>query len=739
MSRRTKILIGVAAYFCISSPIAYILIKNTDMLLLELSVYSVLSVAIVFSAIFLNTRYVKQNYEDERTMLYNMLEDVDAMIALWSPDKGVLNVNECFTMITGYDLEALSNTQLWQSVFRYEPSQNDETICADKETTIFSSENQQLNILWKTTKIEDCNAGCVYMSIGVDLSELSAIQDELCASQRRMELSMELSGIGLLYRLVGSDMYFMSKNLQKLLGFSSENVSVIEFREKIHPRDKNIYDTYLANTEERAFDELHKVTSIEIRIECMDGGYHWFNYRYQASDYFGSKSLAVGGCLIDISKDKEKDTLIEKMAYIDEVTQIFNRNRFMIMGQETYSCAKDLGLSYWMVIFDVDKFHIINDTCGYQNGNALLKAIAIEILKKLSDGGFCARIGGDNFAVIIKDNGDDNLPLLIIKEIQNSLLSLCVDIFANQTITVSAGYCKMPADGADFAEILEHAEFALRLGENPRANIVRYDNSVHDRIIARSQLEKELQKALDNNELVLYYQPKISLSDNKVVGMEALIRWVKPDGSIIPPGLFIPVAENSYLITRISEFVVNEACRQNYEWQKMGLPKVSVSVNLTSVDFYQTDVCKTIQDAIDTTGLSPEWLEVELTESLALKDVDQAIRQMNELREIGINLSMDDFGTGYSSLSYIQILPITLLKLDRSFIMYLEEDDISRQIVTAVINICKSKKIRIIAEGIETLAQAEILKISGCDHAQGYLFGKPMPSKQFEEYLRKAI
>jgi len=170
----------------------------------------------------------------------------------------------------------------------------------------------------------------------------------------------------------------------------------------------------------------------------------------------------------------------------------------------------------------------------------------------------------------------------------------------------------------------------------------------------------------------------------------------------------------------------------------MGLPNINISVNLSSVDFYQTDVCKTIQDAITSSGLSPEWLEVELTESLALKDVDQAVRQMNELNEIGVNISMDDFGTGYSSLSYIQILPIAMLKLDRSFIMFLESDAISREIVSSVINICKSKKIQIIAEGIETIGQAQILKIAGCDLAQGYYFGKPMPSAIFEEFLRKA-
>jgi len=218
--------------------------------------------------------------------------------------------------------------------------------------------------------------------------------------------------------------------------------------------------------------------------------------------------------------------------------------------------------------------------------------------------------------------------------------------------------------------------------------------------------------------------------------MEALIRWIKPDGTVIPPSDFIPVAENSMLITQISRFVLREACRQNKEWHDMGLGPVTVSINLSAIDFYQTNVTETIRSTLEETGLEAKYLDVELTESLALKDIDHAISQMQEIKNLGVKLSMDDFGTGYSSLSYIQMLPISLLKLDRSFIVYLEDDEISREIVSAVIRIAKSKKIETIAEGIETVGQGEILKKSGCDYAQGYFFGKPMPADRFEEFLR---
>lgn len=735
--KNTKTLLSVVLYFLFTVPSMYLLVNLYSPSVIFI-IYGLVSIAFICILVHVNSRSVQSYYINECTMLYDILEDVDAMIIVWTSDYDVVNVNDCFTRKTGYTATEFKKLQLLQATVPVTDENGEllpqSEICSDKQTTIPSKSGSELTAFWKTNLIKDSANEKTYMSIGIDLTEMTSIKSKLCASESRFEISMELSEIGLLYKQLNSDEYYMSKNLESILGFKSQTVKVDEFREMIHPNDKSVFDTYLNSSVERA----NVVTSIELRIKCADGGYHWFNYRYKLSDYFGDNSIAIGGSLIDISKDKQKDILIEKMAYIDEITQIFNRNRFMMMGQETYQCSKELDLSYWLMIFDVDKFHIINDTCGYQNGNVLLKEIALVILKELSEGGFCARIGGDNFAIILRDNGDDSGPMKIIQRIQASLSSLSVDVFSNQTITASAGYCKLPTDGADFSEILEHAEFALRLGENPRSNIVRYDNTVHDKIIAKSALEKEIHNALQSKQLHLFYQPKINLSDNTIMGAEALIRWIKPDGTIINPNSFIPIAENSNLITKISEFVVNEACRQNKIWQDMGLPPINISVNLSSTDFYQTDVCKTIQDAIDISGLNPKWLEIELTETLALKDVDQAIKQMTELNDIGVRISMDDFGTGYSSLSYIQVLPINVLKLDRSFIMYLEDDEISRQIVSSVINICKSKKIGIVAEGIETLGQAQILKNAGCDLAQGYYFGRPMASGAFEDYLRKA-
>ena len=688
----------------------------------------------------------KRKIQKNKKMISSLLENINAMAIIWESDLSFVNVNSHFTDTTGFTNEDLKDIEILHNILPKEAYMKNQLDAflekKDNQMEIVTKNNKHIISTWNNSVIKSRRSSSLIMSIGVDVTEAAEMQKEITSysksladSEDRYTLSMELSEIGILLRKKDSNNFFISKQLQLMLGIKSDYISITGLREKVHPNDAILFDAFcdisLINS------DPHKIHNLEMRIFSHDKTYRWYSFRYKISLDENGEPLTIGGAIIDISNDKEKDSLIEKMAYIDEVTEIYNRNKFMLIGEETFDCANDLGLSYWVIVIDIDKFHIINDTCGYQNGNRLLKEVAITILRNTTVGGFGARIGGDNFALIIKDDGDINLPVKTIKQIQSELKDLANDVFSNQTITCSGGYCKMPDDGEEFANILDHAEFALSVNDDARGNITRYDSKLYFKIIAGNTLEIELAKALDNNELVLYYQPKINLANGKVFGVEALIRWIKPDGTIIPPNYFIPVAEKSLLITRISDFVIYEACRQNKEWQDLGLPFITVSINLTSVDFYQTDVKDSISSALSQTGLAAEWLEVELTESLALKDVEQAIHQMKELKKLGVKLAMDDFGTGYSSLSYIQVLPITLLKLDRSFIMYLEDDEVSREIVSAVIKIAKSKKIETIAEGIETLAQAQILKQSGCDHAQGFFFGKPMPAPEFVEFMKK--
>ncbi len=711
--------------------------------------FAISAAVLTLIAVVCIRHFTKERIIRDRENILRIMQSLNTMAILWDSDFRYIEANAELTKNIGYTSEDLADMKTLQKVLppdAFAPSLQAIVNSRDEEFTVIAKGGAKVNTIWNTSIISSSESknrqSCLMLSIGLDISETVRMKEdlikyskELAESENRYALSMGLSEIGLLLKEPGKSGYYISDQLMDMLGLNVSEISEGVLRARFHPSDImtfNALQSAMVSHYSESGDSIH---STEFRLLSADNTYHWYQFRYKISPAETKLLANIGGAVIDVTKDKEKDSIIEKMAYIDDVTQIFNRNKFMQIGQETFECSRDADISYWVVVLDIDNFHIINDTCGYHNGNKLLAEFAAVIQNSVTEGGFGARIGGDNFALLIRDIGDDELPVRIIKKIQDNVKDLCAESFAVQTITCSAGYCKMSDGGSDFAQVLDRAEFSLSMSDGTKNSIIRYDNNIHDKIIAGTALENELAAAIENNEMVLYYQPKIDLSDGSLMGMEALIRWIKPDGTVVPPSQFIPVAESSMLITKISAFVLKEACRQNKEWQDKGYPPITVSINLTAVDFYQTDVKESIQRALDETGMDAEWLDVELTESLALKDIDHAVKQMEEIKALGVKLSMDDFGTGYSSLSYIQVLPITLLKLDRSFIMYLEEDEISREIVSAVIRIAKSKKIETIAEGIETIGQAEILKKSGCDLAQGYFFGKPMPADKFEEFM----
>ncbi|MGN0674257.1 MAG: EAL domain-containing protein, partial [Oscillospiraceae bacterium] len=714
MRRRfTKWIIIAAAYIAAALTVLNVALRlpaYTSVIMICFAAVAAVSAAILIVSLI--------NFEQERIFrqrenISRIMQNINAMAILWDADFRYVEVNNELTKSIGYTSEDLSDIKTLKKVLpadAFAPSLQAVVNNRDEEFYVTAKGGAKVCTVWNTSIVSITTykkrTSYLMLSIGLDLSETIRMKEdliryskELAESESRYTLSMELSEIGLLLKEPGSSSYFISEQLGAMLGINTSNISAGVLRARFHPSDVMIFDALEGAMENTHNADNSTVHYTEFRMLSADNTYHWYQFRYKINPGKNKLLADIGGAILDITKDKEKDSLIEKMAYIDDITQIYNRNKFMQIGQETFECCAEAGQNYWVIVLDIDNFHIVNDTCGYINGNKLLKEFGKIVKESLTKGGFGARIGGDNFALLIRDNGDEELPVNTIRKIQSRLHDVCGEILMNQSATCSAGYCKMSDGGDDFAKVLDHAEFSLSMSDGTKNDIIRYDNKVHDKILAGNAIETELSRALKNHELVLYYQPKINLSDGTLMGMEALIRWIKPDGTIVPPNQFIPVAESSLLITRISDFVLHEACRQNKLWQDKGYPPVTVSINLTAVDFYQTNVKESIQQALEETGLAPQWLDVELTESLALKDIDNAIKQMEEIKDLGVKLSMDDFGTGYSSLSYIQVLPITLLKLDRSFIMYLEEDEISREIVSAVIRIAKSKKIETIAEG----------------------------------------
>lgn len=669
-----------------------------------------------------------------------IMENLNTEFVLWTDDFSFIHMNKRIRDLMDIgDDDGFDHKEALKKAFGLNDLDNKSfrLIAAggSHEASFKNSSDKIISIAWSTTLVKKFKKRNLYISTGFNFTEIKKMRVNLASANDFFNSSMELAEIGVIMS-TDKKKYAASSETVRMFGLKTNSVDISTFRSLIHPNDRMQFDRAVNQDDDASGD----VKSVELRIRSAAGtSYRWYSFRYKSIAATDNTLPLFGGALLDITQEREKDMLIERLAYIDEVTEIANRNKLMDIGQETYECSRLLNYSYWIIVLDIDRFHIINDTCGYANGNRILKDFAHILYKFVSPGGLAARISGDNFALVLRDYGDDELPIRTAKTIQDELAKLAVDDLASITLSCSAGFSKMPDDGQSFLDVMEHAEFALKSVSDQQSTICGYEPSMHDSIIGNTELEKSLALAINNNELQLFYQPKIDLKTGMIMGVEALIRWIKPDGTIIKPDAFVPIAESSHLIGKISEFVLNEGCRQNRMWQKMGFPNIVMSINFTSSDFYQNDLKERVLDALAKSGLDSQWLEVELTETLALSDIDFAVDQMNKLRDLGVKLAMDDFGTGYSSLSYLQILPITLLKLDRSFITDIQHDNIALEIVSAVISIAKSKKIKTIAEGIENHEQEEILKKAGCDYGQGYLYGKPMPAQELEELMRNFL
>ena len=730
----------LAAAIVIASATALVVLYaflRPEQTLLVLLVYLATIISLSVIVYFVSKMYGSLKTSVDADDFTDITEDLNSEIIIWYSDFSYVFMNKRIRELLEINGIPYDEREMLKKAFEVDDLTIDNLKpilqTGSHEASFLNSEGKLITIAWSTSLVKKRKNYSVYISTGFNLTEIRTMKVNLASANDFFNSSMELAEIGVIMS-TDRHKYVVSSIAMDALGLKHSSIDVGTLRSLIHPNDRIQFDRALKSKDA----DNGEVKNIEIRIRSFNGtAYRWYSFRYKSLPATENMLPLFGGALLDITQEHEKDILIERLAYIDEVTEISNRNKLVTTGRETYECSKLLNYTYWIIVLDIDRFHIVNDTYGYTNGNHILRDFAHILYKFVTPGGLAARISGDNFALVLRDYGDDELPVRTARSIQEEFAKLAVDDFGAINLTCSAGFSKMPDDGNSFLDVMEHAEFALKSGDGTNGSICGYEPSMHDSIIGNTELEKSLALAIDNNELQLFYQPKIDLKTGTIMGVEALIRWIKPDGTVIKPDAFVPIAESSHLIGKISEFVLKEGCRQNKLWQKMGFPNIVMSINFTSTDFYQTDLKEKVLDALAMSGLDPQWLEVELTETLALSDIDYAVAQMNKLRELGVKLAMDDFGTGYSSLSYLQILPITLLKLDRSFITDIQHDNIAYEIVSAVIRIAKSKKIETIAEGIENTGQEDILRQAGCDYGQGYLYGKPMPANKLEEFFYK--
>lgn len=435
----------------------------------------------------------------------------------------------------------------------------------------------------------------------------------------------------------------------------------------------------------------------------------------------------------------KNETRLADLAQTDSLTGLGNRSYFKSRLVKQIALGETDGGVIGVMVLNLDKFKDINDTLGHDSGDVILQRTA-EILKSCQrQGDAVARLGADEFGIVLTGiSGPDEAVEYASRFIR--AVGVPFRLAANELHqTACVGLTIYPQDGRDPDVLMKNADLALSRAkvEGPGA-CIPYRHELHLRAMERNSIERDLRVALAQRQFVLFYQPKVDINTGRINGAEALIRWQHPERGLISPDVFIPVAERCGFISEVSKWVLDEACRQNSAWQAAGLPKIGIAVNVSAVDLRRPDLTDIVANTLVRHALSPQYLELEVTESMVMRDVDTVIGTLRRLRSLGIGIGIDDFGTGYSSLAYLKRFPVKRLKIDRSFVRDIADLRDGKVIPKVIIDLAHSLSVNVLAEGVEDAAQLEILRSLGCDEAQGYFLGRPMPAMEFELFLRHA-
>ncbi|MEE9153515.1 MAG: EAL domain-containing protein [candidate division NC10 bacterium] len=447
--------------------------------------------------------------------------------------------------------------------------------------------------------------------------------------------------------------------------------------------------------------------------------------------------VGVMGISRDITERKRAEEIIVRQAYHDALTNLANRRLFMDRLTQALTRVQWHKRIVSVLFLDLDHFKSINDALGHSVGDLLLQAVAGRLTTCVRQGDTVARLGGDEFAIALADVARTSDIPKVAQKIIDTLSRPYVLEGRELFITTSIGICIYPDDAQDAETLVKNADVAMyRAKKHGRNNYQHYSPDMNAQAFERLAIETSLRHALEGEEFFLEYQPQVDIETGRIIGYEALVRWRHPDLGVMPPGKFIPLAEESGLIVAIGEWVLRSACAQNKAWQAAGFPPIRVAVNVSPRQLRHESLLGAVGRALRETGLHPNWLELELTESI-MQDADEAIRLLSQLQAIGVQIAIDDFGTGYSSLNHLKRYPIHKLKIDQSFVRDVTHDPHDRAIVTAIIALAHSLNLKAIAEGVETEEQLAYLRSLKCDEAQGYFLGRPMPAQNATKLLAR--
>ena len=472
------------------------------------------------------------------------------------------------------------------------------------------------------------------------------------------------------------------------------------------------------------------------RIQRPDGSVRWVQDRgFPVHDAAG-RVYRIAGIAEDVTERRAGEDRLRQMAHFDLLTKLPNRVLFYDRLGQALAQARRHEWMLAVVFIDLDRFKNVNDTLGHVTGDVLLTQVAHRLMQSVRAEDTVGRLGGDEFAILLNHLGDPADASVVAQKILQSF-DQPFDLDGSDIyITASIGLTLFPVDNTDQDGLIRNADAAMyRAKELGRNTFQFYRPEMNERARKMLRMESSLRRALERQEFILYYQPKVSISTGKITGLEALLRWLHPERGLVAPAEFIPVLEETGLIRQAGAWVLEQVCRDVRKWMKAGVPRLPVAVNLSARQFVARDLGPGIQAMLEEQGIDPRWLEVEITETSLMENPDEASRTLEYLGTLGIRLALDDFGTGYSSLAYLKRFPLDSLKIDRSFVQGIGTDVDDATITRAVISIAHSLDLRVVAEGVEDETQLAVLRQYGCDEIQGFLFAQPMPAAECGRWL----
>lgn len=662
------------------------------------------------------------------------------------PDYRLLWVNRAIGDMLGYSSEDLHGRPIAELVLPEDLAMDEmsqhELIEGRRQFHV--SEKRLLrkdgSIIWariRLSVVRDKDQSIRYqIALVEDITDARQAQSRLRDIQTRLTLAKRVGQIGFWEFEPSTGNVFFSPVWKRQLGYEDIELqdSYDEFDSRLHPDDA----TRVHAERKRFIAHPSEGCNIEFRLKHKDGTYRWiWSHAVALFDEQGQVAKIVGSH-IDVTERKCIEEKMRQMAQYDALTGLPNRSLIYELAHQLLASARRNGTKIAVMFFDLDRFKPVNDTYGHELGDKMLQEVATRLKNSVREEDVVGRLGGDEFmAMLTGIRTSDDVRHASVHLLDRLRQPYVIDNVQFST-SPSIGVSLFPDDGQDIDALIRHADAAMyHAKENGRNRVEFFSPEVHVGVQRTLTTEQRLRRALDHGEFELFYQPIIGTQDERLAGMEALIRWHPANPEAMGPAEFIPIAETSGLINNLGDWVMQEACRQHTEWCRQGLPPIRIAVNVSPIQFRSRDFLERVSALLSAAGIDPGWLELELTEGTVMRQVEDATRTLSDLKQLGVSISLDDFGTGYSSLSYLAMLPIDKIKVDRSFIRNIEQDSRSRAITETVIALGKKIGVQVVAEGIESTNAFDLLRESGCDLGQGYLLSRPLPAREVPDWFRR--